>query len=80
MPPEYLTKDTFEAWASGFNRRLDDTLALKVAVDEHAVDIGVLKDRSNREDRRSAGISAAVSGAVAGVILAFKALFFGSHA
>lgn len=80
MPPEYLTKDTFEAWAAGFDQRLKDIAAMRETVDEHGREISVLKDRSDREaaqiSRRSMFISAGVSGLVSAV-LGF--LFKGNH-
>ncbi|HYM22529.1 MAG TPA: hypothetical protein VEU08_04960 [Vicinamibacterales bacterium] len=80
MPPEFLTKDTFEVWAAGFDQRLKDIAAVRDKVDEHGEKISVLEDRSNRESvqmtRRSMFISAGVSGLVSAVLGFF---FKGSH-
>jgi hypothetical protein len=68
MAGDYLSKDTFELWASSINQKLEK-------VDVMAQDVAVLKDRSNREDaqvkRTSSVVAAAVSGAVSAMLGAF---------
>ena len=70
MESVFLQKETFEAWASSFDKRLDDALALREEVVITGKKVAVLEDRSESTRRLafSGVISSVVSAAIAYVL------------
>lgn len=73
MPARYLQTETFEAWASGFDKRLDEALALRDDIVTTSQKVAVLEDRS--ETTRRLAFSSLIGSAVSAVI----AYILGGH-
>jgi hypothetical protein len=71
MQPDYLTKDVFEVWATNFDRRLGEALALRDRVEGLSEEVAVLADRSDRAEksvRHNKGVSGVISAIVSGLV------------
>jgi uncharacterized lipoprotein YmbA len=81
--PEFLTTKEFQAWAAGFDHRLEDALAARLQVAALTRRVAVLSDRSDRLERvtehaqTKAGV---ISTVVSACVSAAMGFFFRPHA